>query len=268
MKDRYLAVSHGLLCYWAEKGGKKTILFLHGGGGSSSAWDIIRPYLTTVADEKIYVDLRGHGKSLRPENWRSYRLEEHADDILLLINKLNIKKCIVVGHCLGSMVAATFATQHPKRVEKLILINPGVNRKTLFFNRLTQSVYSILNACIEFLKIRPIPPPQNRVDYSKFRNSHDFSFARLWTDLRCMGLRAAISQSVAFFDWNYENVYTRIKVPTFIIGGIRDIIFNRSVIEKIKHFISKAELSFIDSNHISVITNPKKVAEKIELFLR
>ena len=267
MKDKYLTTPYGSLCYWIENGNTKTILFLHGGGGSSSAWNMIRPYLDTTTDKKIYVDLRGHGKSFRPENWRAYRLEEHANDTLILMNRLHIKKCTIIGHCLGSMVAATIAAYHPERVERLILINPGVNRKTPFFNHFTQFAYNILNACVEFLKIKPIPPPKNRVDYSKFRNSHDFSLSRLWMDLKFIGLRSAVSQTMAFFDWNYEKIYRKINVPTCIIGGVHDSIFNRSVTEKIKNFIIGAKLSFVDSNHISVVTGSKEVAEKIQSFL-
>lgn len=268
MKDRYLATPYGLLCYRIEKGSERTVLFLHGGGGSSSAWDIIRPYLNTIPNEKLFLDLRGHGKSFRPDNWREYNLEEHAKDIFALINKLNIKRCIVVGHCLGSMVATTFATQHPERVEKLILINPGINRGTIFFNRFIQLTYSALNACTELLEIKSISPSKHRVDYTQFRNSHDFSPKRLWTDLYHTGLRTAISQSKAFFHWNYEKVYKSIITPTCIIGGTHDIIFNRFVLEKIMHLIPESQLTFINSGHISVITHPKEVAEKIKLFLR
>lgn len=268
MEEKRIITAEGSLCYQIEKGTGTPLILLHGGGGSLSVWNLVRPYLNTIRETKIYLDLRGHGKSFRPDNWQEYSLEKHAEDILALINKLKLKKCIVIGHCLGSMVAATFVTKYPERVEKLILINPGVNRGTVLFNRLTQYLYTIMYRCVELLKIRSILPPQNRVDYTKFINSHDLSLRRLWTDLRYMGLRTAISQSKAFFHWDYEKVYKAIKTPTFIIGGGCDTIFNPQITEKVKNYIPGAKLTTINSNHLSVINNPEEVVKKIRLFLR
>ncbi len=266
--EEKIITAEGSLCYQIEKGRGTPLIFLHGGGGSLSAWSLIKPYFHTIRKTKIYIDLRGHGKSFRPDNWQEYSLEKHAEDILALISKLKLKKCIVIGHCLGSMVAATFAAKYPERVEKLILINPGVNRGTVLFNRFTHCLYTIIYRCVELLKIRPILPPQNRVNYIKFKKSHDLSLRRLWTDLRYIGLRTAISQSKAFFHWNYERVYRAIKTPTCVIGSINDTIFSRSTTEKVKNSIQRAKLFMINSNHLSVINNPEEVVKKMRLLFR
>ncbi|MBI3366438.1 alpha/beta hydrolase [Candidatus Roizmanbacteria bacterium] len=268
MEEKIITTAIGNLHFQIEKGKDKAMVFLHGGGGSSSAWNLMQPYLNKIKNTKIYIDLRGHGESLRPDTWQEYSLEKHTEDILALINKLKLKSCIIIGHCLGSMVAATFATRYPERVEKLILINPGINRGTVLFNRFTKYIYTAIYRCIEFLNIKSITPPQDRVDYTKFKKTHDLSLQRLLTDLRHMGLRTALSQSVAFFHWDYERVYKAIKTPTFIIGGKYDTIFNCSTTERIKYYIPGAKLTIINTNHISIMTSPKEVMQQIESFFR
>ncbi len=256
----------GFLSYQIEKGLGVPLIFLHGGGGSLSAWNLIRPYLHAIKGPKIYLDLRGHGKSFRPKNWQECSLEKHAEDIVALINGLRLKQCIIIGHCLGSMVAATFASKCPEKVEKLILINPGVNKETLFFNRFTKYVYTIMYTCIRFLNIRPIKRPQYRINYAKFQNSHDLSLRRLWVDLSYMGLRTALCQCTAFFNWDFERIYKEIKIPTYIIGSKNDILFGHLITMRIQNYIPGARLFMIDSNHISIVTHPKEVMKQMKSF--
>lgn len=256
------------ISYQLKKGKDKTLLFLHGGGGSISGWQFTQPYFDKTDYTRVYMDLRGHGLSFRPKSWRDYCLEKHAQDVLAVINRLEIRKIVLIGHCLGAMVAATFASLYPKRLEKLILINPGLNKNCLFFNPLTYFLFLISYGFVKILNLKPEIKNKGRVDYTPFKGSHDLSPARLGQDLRHTGLVAAISCGLAFFNWPSRETYKNIKVPALIIGGKKDVIFGLPITYSIKRLINNAKLKIIDTNHISIINNPKEVVREILVFLQ
>jgi 3-oxoadipate enol-lactonase len=68
----------------------------------------------------IAPDLRGHGRSLYPEE--PFRLEDAADDQAALLHHLGIGRAIVVGYSLGSAVAQVLAHRHPTVVAGLVLM--------------------------------------------------------------------------------------------------------------------------------------------------
>jgi pimeloyl-ACP methyl ester carboxylesterase len=67
------------------------------------------------------VDLRGHGRSSKPDC--CYTLPDFAYDIVLLLNSLGLKQADLVGHSLGSLVVQTFAEYFPEHTGKVVLIS-------------------------------------------------------------------------------------------------------------------------------------------------
>lgn len=63
----------------------------------------------------IALDLPGHGKSDRPDDDKAYGLQM-ADDVVLLLDHLKIKKAHVVGYSLGGIIAGKVMSRHPDRV--------------------------------------------------------------------------------------------------------------------------------------------------------
>ena len=66
----------------------------------------------------IAYDVRGHGKSSRPD---SYNLEDHVKDLYVLIDKLNLKKVHLLGHDMGGIIAREF-TENMKIMYYLLTI--------------------------------------------------------------------------------------------------------------------------------------------------
>ncbi|QPP10033.1 alpha/beta hydrolase [Streptomyces bathyalis] len=63
-------------------------------------------------------DLRGHGRSDWPGE---YGLDLLREDLRSFLDELGLERVVLIGHSLGSMVAAIFAGEHPARVERLVL---------------------------------------------------------------------------------------------------------------------------------------------------
>ncbi|MGO4118644.1 alpha/beta fold hydrolase [Rhizobium ruizarguesonis] len=99
---------------------KPTIIGLHGGLGFDHGY--LREGLGRLSEiaQIIYVDLRGHGRSGRPD-LNTATLEQMADDVAELIKMLGIRKPHVFGHSAGGFVALHLALRHPKLVGGAIL---------------------------------------------------------------------------------------------------------------------------------------------------
>ena len=92
---------------------RATVVVLHGGPGFDQGY--LRPGLRPLADEAqlVFVDLRGQGRSARSPV-ESCTLEQMADDVAALCDRLGIEHPIVFGHSAGGFVALHLALRHPE----------------------------------------------------------------------------------------------------------------------------------------------------------
>jgi len=65
------------------------------------------------------VDIRGHGRSSKPEC--CYGRLDFAYDIKLLLDALEVQQADLVGHSLGSIITQTFAEYWPERTRRVVL---------------------------------------------------------------------------------------------------------------------------------------------------
>lgn len=117
MKRAYVDVPEGQVHYRTEGRGK-VIFLLHMAGSSSNEYSRVIPFLSK-SYRVIAMDYLGFGESDPAP--RKYDVEDHARTVLNVIDALDIKSSIVVGHHTGSEVAIEIAVSSPERVDKLIL---------------------------------------------------------------------------------------------------------------------------------------------------
>ncbi len=68
-------------------------------------------------------DLRGHGESLSDAPWN---LETHVEDLVAVLDALQWDSTDVIGHSLGGNLAVRLLAAHPKRVRRLVLLDPAL----------------------------------------------------------------------------------------------------------------------------------------------
>ncbi len=96
---------------------KKTLVYLHGWGQNIEMMEpIAKPFMES--ENVLLIDLPGFGKSGEPKS--VWSLEEYAIMLHALLEKLKIKKIILIGHSFGGKIALFYAAKYP--VEKLILL--------------------------------------------------------------------------------------------------------------------------------------------------
>jgi pimeloyl-ACP methyl ester carboxylesterase len=77
----------------------------------------------------VLVDLAGTGWSdlADPKSGFGYTIEEHADTIAALVDRLGERGCVVVGHSLGGAVAISLAHRRPELVGRLVVAEPNLD---------------------------------------------------------------------------------------------------------------------------------------------
>ncbi|MDL5203809.1 alpha/beta hydrolase [Streptomyces sp. ALI-76-A] len=74
----------------------------------------------------IRLDLRGTGRSAVPEDPGSYRCDRLVGDVEALRERLGLDRLDLLAHCAGANPAVQYASRHPERVGKLVLVTPSV----------------------------------------------------------------------------------------------------------------------------------------------
>jgi N-formylmaleamate deformylase len=110
------------LHYTRTGGGTLPIILLHGLTANGMCWTALARVLEEEYDV-IMPDARGHGNSRVPEY--GYRYEDHANDIVGLIQALELSSPILIGHSMGGMTATVVAGHNSKLLRGLILADPS-----------------------------------------------------------------------------------------------------------------------------------------------
>jgi 3-oxoadipate enol-lactonase len=95
------------------------VLVLAGSLGSTT--EMWRPQLPalTARFRVVRIDLRGHGGS--PATGGPYRMDELADDVCALLDRLDLRRVHWCGLSLGAMVGMYLASEAPERIDRLAL---------------------------------------------------------------------------------------------------------------------------------------------------
>jgi cis-3-alkyl-4-acyloxetan-2-one decarboxylase len=108
-----------------DEGAGHPVILLHGLASSSATYDLVVPLLRDT-HRVISIDLLGFGHSPAPSTV-SYTLEEHVEAVERTIRSLKLTgRATLVGHSLGSLIAARYAARNPSLLSHLILVSPPI----------------------------------------------------------------------------------------------------------------------------------------------
>ncbi len=122
---------------WVEREGEgPPVLLLHGFPETHRSWDLQVPFLVQHGYSVLRPDLRGYGRSARPET--GYDLGTLAGDVAELIQKLGLAPVRLAGHDWGGGITWEVATRFPELVERICVLacpHPVLFAKALRTNR-------------------------------------------------------------------------------------------------------------------------------------
>ncbi len=246
---------------WREQGEGYPVVFLHGLGGSRTAWT---PQLDALSSRFRCVawDMPGYGASA-PINEVTF--ESLADAVVGLLDALGVTRACLVGESFGGMHALHTALAHPPRVDRLVLTNTspafgidGTDPETWKASRLDALDAGATPADIARPVLASIAGPNITREAMDMRVA---AFGRIPPD----GLRAAVN---CLPSHDVRARLAEITAPTLVIAGELDTETPVSYSQALANGIPNAELVVMKGvGHLAASEAPARFNQLVEGFL-
>jgi non-heme chloroperoxidase len=268
----------GTKLFYSIEGKGKPLIFCYGLVCSSLHWTYQIEHFGRNF-QTIWFDYRGHQNSEHPQNLDSLTIENVARDLGTLLDELNIKDAIFLGHSMGVNVVLEFYRQQPHRVIAMVLANGTAKRplETTFRVNILQPAFQILKKAYapglvsflwKFQKSNPLT--RTLVALGGF-NPHltaqeDIDhYVDQVTDMNPKILLRLIESYEAYDATPWLHT---IKAPTLLIAGENDNITPVEQQELMHQLIAESQLELIrHGSHCPQMDLPELVNHKIENFL-
>jgi non-heme chloroperoxidase len=212
--------------YYKDWGTGQPVVFSHGWPLSADAWEDQMFFLASRGYRCIAHDRRGHGRSSQP--WHGNDMDTYADDLAQLVQALDVKNAIHVGHSTGGGEVARYIGRHgTKRVSAAVLISavPPLMLKTAANPAgLPLAAFDQLRAGVQadrsqFFKDLSAPfYGANRPGNTVSQGLRDF----FWLQGMLAGFPASYDCIKVFSETDFTEDLKKIDVPTLILHGDDD----------------------------------------------
>jgi len=115
--------SNGIKLRIAEAGSGPLVIFVHGWPESWYSWRHQLPAVAAAGFHAVAPDMRGYGKSVKPEAVEDYDIQHLTADLVGILDALGEKQAILVGHDWGAIVAWHAMLLHPDRFRALVAMS-------------------------------------------------------------------------------------------------------------------------------------------------
>jgi non-heme chloroperoxidase len=212
--------------YYKDWGSGQPVVFSHGWPLSADAFEDQMFYLASRGYRCIAHDRRGHGRSSQP--WNGNDMDTYADDLAKLVEALDLKDAIHVGHSTGGGEVARYIGRHgTRRVAKAVLIGaiPPLMLKTAAnpagtpIEAFDQLRTSVLADRSQFWKDLSMPFYGYNRPSTKISEGVRESF---WLQGMIAGFPAAYFCVKAFSETDLTEDLKKFDVPTLIMHGDDD----------------------------------------------
>jgi non-heme chloroperoxidase len=107
--------------FYKDWGAGQPVVFSHGWPLNADAWDEQAFLVASNGYRAVAHDRRGHGRSGQP--WAGNDLDTYADDLAELIEALDLRDVVLVGHSTGGGEVTRYVGRHgTSRVAKVVLL--------------------------------------------------------------------------------------------------------------------------------------------------
>jgi len=221
-----ITTSDGTRIFYKDWGTGRPVVFSHGWPLSSDAWDGQMLFLATRGFRVIAHDRRGHGRSSQPFDGND--MDTYADDLAALIEHLDLRDIVMVGHSTGGGEVARYIGRHgTARVAKAVLLGavpPQMLKTASNPGGLPMEVFDGIRAGVaadrsQFYKDLTIPfYSANRPGANVSQGLRD-SF---WLQGMQGGIKGQFDCIKQFSETDFSDDLRKFDVPTLIVHGDDD----------------------------------------------
>jgi len=259
------------LAVWEGKG--KPILCVHGLTANCRCWDLLASSLSP-RHKVLAMDLRGRGLSGSPPS--GYSVENHCKDILALMDDQGLERPVLMGHSLGAFISLVFAAKHPRRVDRLILVDGGGKlseaQMTKVFAGIKPSldrlgkVFPDFESYLALLKQAPFLQPWNSFFETYFR----YEVEDVEGGVRSRVHPKHIEEEAGNLrKIDSSQFYNKVVAPTLMLRATKgmlaedDLVLPEDVAERMVREIPSAKKVDVEgSNHYSILFQPNKMRDQ------
>lgn len=289
--NQFASLPNGTRLHYASAGakGKPLILFVH---GFPEFWYEWEAQLAEFGGEYFAVapDLRGFNLSDMPSDLSAYKARHIVDDLRLLVAQLGYEKFVLVAHDWGGAIAWNLAIALPQLLHKLVIINsphpylfmralahdPGQKASSDYMNWLRAEGSENALAKDDFALLDGFFNGMGQPPATWFAGAVRSKYHACWSH----GLRGGVNYYRASplhppttdhpgplkLQMNPEDF--RIKVPTRVIWGERDMALPKTLLDGLDGLIDDLKIERIpEGTHWVVHEQPERINRLIRGFL-
>jgi pimeloyl-ACP methyl ester carboxylesterase len=248
--------------YFERTGSGPAVVLLHGGNLDSRMWD---DQVSPLSQSFTVVrhDIRPYGRSAPSEKGFS-----SVEDLRGLLDHLGIKRASLVGLSLGGRIAIDFTLTYPDRVDKLVLMGPGLtgyqfkvendqHMKRVIDLAVGGDAKAAMSLWLEHPMMKPAMSNPERAD--RIRSIAMDNLA-IWQRLS-VGERVPNPPAIQRL--------SEIRKPTLLIVGEVDVPDIQAIVKLLQAGIAGARTEVIPgAAHMPNMESPERVNELLKAFLK
>ena len=255
--------ANGINLYYELHGkeGNPVLVLSNGVMMSTASWVYQKNALSEHFRVLLY-DCRGMWQSEHPAG--PYTMEMHADDLAALLDALNIPTAHIGGISYGSEISMVFALKYPQRTQSLIIID-GVSQIDPFLKGQTYPWLMAAEAQDAELLLRTSYP----MNFSEEWISEHLEFIEGSVErYEELDMQALAELMKCFYNLDISDQLEKIKVPTLIVVGEKDVIKGRKYGDLIAERIENSEYVVVPgSGHALCLEKPNELNTLITGFI-
>ncbi|KAF0144208.1 MAG: haloalkane dehalogenase [Nitrospirae bacterium] len=273
-EPHFLQLEMGKMHY-VDEGSGEPIVMLHG----NPTWSFLYRHLIKGLSKNyrcIAMDHIGFGLSDKPRNW-SYYPEDHAKNLKLLIEKLDLKGITLIVQDWGGPIGLSYAVNSPENVKRLIIMNtwmwsvkgdPYYERFSKFMGGpIGRFLIKRFNFFVRVIMKKAMGDPAKLT-----ASVHQHYFRALEKPEERKGCWTFPKRIIGSSDWLDFLWSQRDKIkdkPSLILWGMKDIAFREQELNRwISLFSDSKVIKYYDTGHFVQDEKGSELCPVIEEFLR
>jgi non-heme chloroperoxidase len=269
-REEYVEVEKNVKLHVTDLGEGAPVVLIHGWPLSDAMYEYQYQYLLQKGYRAVGISLRGFGKSDKP--YGKYDYDVYADDIKVVLDKLNITNATLGGFSMGGAIAIHYVAKYnAAHINKLALFGAAAP----VWTKRNDYPYGLTKESVnELIQLSLTDRPQLLENFDKIFGATETALPKgIGNWLGSINLEAspyATTQSlIALRDTDLRSELVKIKIPTAIFHGVKDKICEFALAEQMEKAIENSYIvRFENSGHGMFIEELEKFNAELLKFLQ